>query len=110
MRIGNVVAVLVIVTSMSFAHGAAPTSGDVVLAEKFCEIAQGTLRVKQLTRSTWDESGALLQAAMRLNPNEPRYPSLLSNLMLEKKDIDGALSALAAFRKLRPADVVPQIQ
>src|SRR4029079_11603950 len=110
MRVSWVLPIVLGIVSRVGAQAPAPSSGDVVLAEKFGEMAQSSLRVKQITKSAWAESAALYREAMRLNPTEPRYPRLLVDLMLTTHDEQGAIEALTVYRKLRPNDQVPQIQ
>src|SRR5687767_12670743 len=54
-----------------------PSYLEPVLAERLAELAQSNLRQKTVTAPMWRQSGALLEAATRLNPREPRLARLL---------------------------------
>src|SRR5579884_1855279 len=49
----------------------------VFLAEQFCEMAYNLVAGQNRVGPAMEQSAALLQAAMVLNPLEPRYPRLL---------------------------------
>jgi len=83
---------------------------DAYLAEHFCQAAQNSLRVKDVSEATFARSAVLLEVAGRLNAYEPRYPALRAEIMLQLKDAPGALAALNAYRKLVPADETAQNQ
>lgn len=77
-----------------------PTPGQVALAERLAEMGQNVLRAPTITEASWMQSAALLQAACRLNPDEPRFPRLLADALLQLHDIDGAIDALNGYRDI----------
>jgi len=81
----------------------------VMLGEQFCDIARGLAQVADSAPAT-RQSAALLEAALRMNPYEPRYPRLLAEALNRLGDIDGAIKAWAAYRKLLPDDRVVQVK
>lgn len=81
-----------------------------VLAERLYELAQGRLREANVTEPMWRQAAALLQAASRIAPKDPRFPRLLIEARLKVADREGAVAALSAYRKLDPVDQVAQIQ
>jgi len=89
---------------------AQPDPGDAVLAERFCELAQNGLRTQQLLPPHYRRSAALLEAAIKLNPTEPRYARLLVEANLQLKDAQGAIKALLLYRKLDPTDQAAQVR
>lgn len=63
--------------------------------------------------SAYRRSAALLDAAHRLAPSEPRFPRLRKLALLHVGDIDGAIAALKTYRDIGPAtrnDRVAQAQ
>src|SRR5258708_5716995 len=46
---------------------------DVALAERFSDLARSTVSGRVLTAANFKMAGALLEAANKLNPTEPRY-------------------------------------
>ena len=81
-----------------------------VLAERLAELAQARLRRQAVTAPMWRQAAALLEAAGRLSPRDPRFPRLLVEARLKMQDVDGAIEALSAYRRVDPADQVAQIQ
>ena len=81
-----------------------------VLAERLYEMAQSKLREAAVTEPMWRQAAALLQAASRVSPKDPRFPRLLAEARLKVGDVDGAIEALAAYRRIDPADRIAQIQ
>jgi tetratricopeptide (TPR) repeat protein len=75
---------------------ASPRSPD--LAVRYAALAQETLRQKNVVLPHFRQAAALITAAMRLDPVEPRYPKMLYEAMLQLRDADGALKALKAYR------------
>lgn len=73
-----------------------PKSPD--LAYRYAALAQETLRQKNVVAPHFRQAAALITAAMRLDPTEPRYPRMLYEAMLQLRDADGALKALKAYR------------
>jgi tetratricopeptide (TPR) repeat protein len=68
------------------------------LAVRYAALAQETLRQKNVVTPHFKQAAALIMAAMRLDPYEPRYPRMLYEAMLQLRDPDGALKALKAYR------------
>lgn len=56
------------------------------------------------------QAAALLDAAAKLDPQEPRFPRLRTLALLHVGDTDSAIKSLIAYRALRPADTVAQVQ
>ena len=83
---------------------------EAVLAERLYELAQGRLREGNVTEPMWRQAAALLQAASRIAPKDPRFPRLLIEARLKVADREGAVAALSAYRKLDPADRIAQMQ
>ncbi|MGA2229539.1 MAG: hypothetical protein ABSH22_01320 [Tepidisphaeraceae bacterium] len=54
------------------------------------------------------QTAALLEAAARINPTEPRYLRLLYQVRLQNDDPDGAIAALTAYLTLVPSDQFAQ--
>ena len=81
-----------------------------MIAERLYELAQSRLREANVTEPMWRQAAALLQAASKVNPRDPRFPRLLVEARLKVGDTDGAIAALTAYRKVDPADRVAQIQ
>jgi hypothetical protein len=77
---------------------AAATSPELGL--RFASLAQGAMRAKEITPAQFKEAAALLMAAMKLDPDEPRYPRMLYEAMLQLHDNQGALNAIKAFRSI----------
>jgi tetratricopeptide (TPR) repeat protein len=69
------------------------------LAVRYAALAQETLRQKNVVQPHFKQAAALIMAAMRLDPFEPRYPRMLYEAMLQLRDADGALKALKAYRQ-----------
>jgi tetratricopeptide (TPR) repeat protein len=80
------------------------------LAERLYELAQGLLRQENIPEPVWRQAAALLSAASRLSPNDPRFPRLLVEARLKVNDTEGAIDALNTYRRIYPADRVAQIQ
>ena len=81
-----------------------------LLAERLYELAQARLREAEVTEPMWRQAAALLGAAARINPKDPRFPRLLAEARMKLADTDGAIAALTDYRKIDPADRVAQIQ
>jgi hypothetical protein len=60
--------------------------------------------------AAWKRSAALLEAAGRLIPTEPRFPRLTAMAKLHLDDVDGAIAAVRVYRQLVPADIRAQVQ
>jgi tetratricopeptide (TPR) repeat protein len=91
-------------------RAAAQDSGAVALAERYAQLARDVLSVKSVGKPQLDISTALLEAAVREDPGEPRLQKLLIEAYLETGNSDGALKAISDYRKLQPGDRVAQIQ
>ena len=89
--------------------GAATTPEAEALAWRLDGIS-GTLLGPTQPNAAWRRSDALLQAAARLNPNEPRFPRLRVLIMQHLSDTDGAIAALRSYRTLVPQDRLAQAQ
>ena len=70
----------------------------------------GSLLGPTQPNGAWRRSDALLQAAARLNPSEPRFPRLRVLIMQHLGDTDGAIAALRAYRTIVPQDRLAQAQ
>jgi hypothetical protein len=77
----------------------APTTSP-ELALRYASLAQDTLRQKVVLPAHFKEAAALLMAACKLDPAEPRYPRMLFEAMLQIGDSDGALDAIKAYRAI----------
>jgi len=75
-------------------------------AEHVAEIGQNWLRVGARTEPAFLETAALLRAAQRSAPGEPRYPRLLAFTLAEAQDTDGEIAAWNDYRRLAPDDRV----
>jgi len=87
---------------------AATDPGDAALAERYCTLAQNVLRTRDVAPDAYRRSAALLEAATRLNPTEPRFARLLIEAQLYLKDGPAAIAALQAYRKIAPDDQTAQ--
>ena len=89
-------------------------AGDVELAERLCSVAQASIPQKVKSNdqwpALWEQSGALLSAAVKLNPSEGRFPRLLAEVMLQSNDETGAIDALGKARRANPSDQFAQTQ
>lgn len=84
--------------------------GDVALAERLADVARLTLANRYLTAAHWKMAGAMLQGAVKLQPNEPRYSRLWADAMLQARDPETALKALNAYVRIEPDDKPALIQ
>lgn len=92
------------------AQSTEPTPGAMALADRLAEMGQNTLRTPNITAASWMQSAALLEAACKLNPKEPRFPRMLAEALLQCRDVDGAIKALEAYRKIVPDSPAIQAQ
>jgi tetratricopeptide (TPR) repeat protein len=83
---------------------------DVALASRVSDLGTGLLRQKHVTAADYDACAALLKAAARLNPSDPRYPQLLVEDCLAEGDTDGAIEALNMYRRIKPDDLGAQVE
>jgi hypothetical protein len=93
---------------------AVPVTGDpdgsIALAERMETFAHQMLRTADVPPQAWTQSTDLLKAAVKLDPNEPRYARLLADGLLSLDDSDGAITALRAYTKLQRDDQFAEIQ
>src|SRR5258706_2992700 len=81
------------------------------LAFRLTELAQRILRGEAAPSSpAMRQAEALLIAATRLDPKEPRYWRLLADSQIDLHDNAGALETLGTLRKLIPEDQVAQLE
>src|SRR3954471_16199932 len=97
------------------ACGAAPAlaatpEADVSLAARVSDFGTDLLRQKKVAPEHFKACIALLQAAMKLDPADPRYPRLLVEANLSQRDVDGAIAALKAYRQVAPDDLGAQVE
>ncbi|HEX4793410.1 MAG TPA: tetratricopeptide repeat protein [Humisphaera sp.] len=90
---------------------AAPT--DVALAARVVQQTQKFVAANRANDPAANaplmhEAQAMLRAAMRLDPAEPRYPRLLAEACDNAGDVDGEIAAWSAYRRLLPDDRVAQ--
>ncbi len=118
MRLGMLIVAVIACGSMV---GSAQTTkpsldegyGNAALAEQLAQMAQGSLAGKAIVPATLRESAALLEAACRLNPDEPRFFRLLTEACLQlggSEGRDGAIASLSSYRRIAPDDQVAQIR
>ncbi|MDB5354115.1 MAG: hypothetical protein JWN24_568 [Phycisphaerales bacterium] len=78
-----------------------------MLGEKFAEFAPNAIR-PGLSPRALRQGEALLEAAMRMNPSDPRYPRQLAETRRQLGDVNGQIAAWTAYRRILPADRVAQ--
>lgn len=83
---------------------------DAAMAEQCAEIAQELLRIRNIVDPSWQASAAMLQAANRLNPDDPRYLRLLSEAQMQCRNEAGALDTLRQLVAKDPDSQTAQIQ
>jgi hypothetical protein len=72
---------------------------NAALAERIAYgMAQGLLRARPIVASSWPATVALLEAAYRLNPDEPRIQRMLVEALLREGNGPRALEILAKYR------------
>jgi tetratricopeptide (TPR) repeat protein len=74
------------------------------LAERLTSMASGLLRSQPPSGAIWRYATALLEAAIRLAPDEPRYQRFLIEAATRAGDTEAAIKALEQYRKLNSAD------
>lgn len=97
--------------------------GDAALAQRLADTARLTLSVRTITTAHFKMAGALLEAAVKLDPTEPRYSRLWADAMLQvlantsARDpqaavaaTNGAIKALNAYVLYEPEDKPALIQ
>jgi tetratricopeptide (TPR) repeat protein len=80
-----------------------------LLGERFAEFAPNPLRAgasPQFLR----QGEALYEAAIKMNPQDPRYPRFLAEVRQQLGDVDGEIAAWTAYRRILPSDRVAQLQ
>jgi tetratricopeptide (TPR) repeat protein len=113
---GIMAVALAVAVSGAFADDNTPTvagddpDGSISLSEHFGMFAHQTLREKDLPQRALQLDAALYRAAVKLNPNEPRFARSLADVLLEMNDIPGATAALKSYLALNPADQSAQVQ
>jgi tetratricopeptide (TPR) repeat protein len=114
----TVVGVLSLVMGLSMAAAASAqeaSPADVALAERFFTLSQRVMP-SPATQPTaeapyqYQQCAAMLKAAAKLDPAEPRFPRLLADALLQVGDEPGAIEAMKAYRKLRPGDQGAQLE
>jgi tetratricopeptide (TPR) repeat protein len=84
--------------------------GSIALAQRMETYAHQILRSDNVPPSAWNQSADLLKAAVKLDPNEPRYARLLVDALLTLDDGPGAIKALQSYIKLNRDDQFAQVQ
>jgi hypothetical protein len=105
-RFGIALCTVLLSTSTIFA--ATPTTdpvGDAALAEHFAQMAQASLATRAINDTTLTEASALLEAACKLDPSDPRYGRLRAEACLSLQDEDGAIAALTEYTKTADGSV-----
>src|SRR5258706_1067686 len=81
------------------------------LAYRLTELAQRMLRSEAApSNAAMRQAEALLIAATKSDPTQPRYWRLLADSQIALQDKAGALETLGALRKLTPDDQVAQLE
>jgi len=102
---------LTMVRASTAQDAAAPAEpANPALAERLATAAQETLRAQDAGEPSWRASAALLRAATRLAPQEPRFARLLSEAVARIGEDQPTIDALTAYRQLVPADQGAQIE
>ncbi|MDQ3440174.1 MAG: hypothetical protein M3478_07465, partial [Planctomycetota bacterium] len=89
---------------------AAPEVTNPALAERFAAAAQDSLRSRNAGEPSFRATMALLRAATRLAPTEPRFWRLLAEAVARLGDDKATIDALTAYRTLVPTDHGAQIE
>jgi predicted Zn-dependent protease len=84
--------------------------GSIALAEHFATFAHQTFHEGKIPSKAMELDNALYEAAIRLNPHEPRFSRALADILLEMNDVPKAMEALTIYRALEPADETAQVQ
>jgi hypothetical protein len=79
------------------------------LGEQLVDVARENL-VGPMDDASVKQSAALIEAATRLDPNQPRYLRLLADAKQQLHDVPGEIAAWSAYRKLAPNDRVAQVR
>lgn len=94
--------------NLARAQNAPTADADPALAERFADLAASTLDLPVLNTSQYRQAAALLQAASRVAPNEPRFPRLRFEAMLQAGEIADATDSLVQYCRLDPTDLQAQ--
>ncbi|MFI5380499.1 MAG: hypothetical protein ACHRHE_14475 [Tepidisphaerales bacterium] len=86
------------------------TDGEKALGVRFVDLTQQLARTGTPDENQFRRVAALLAAARQCDPDEPRYPRLQADVMLQLRDAEGAIEALGAVRRLRPEDKIAQME
>src|SRR5688572_33451270 len=87
-----------------------PELTNPALAERLAAAAQDTLRNRDVGEASTRATAALLRAATRLAPTEPRFFRLLSEAVARMHNDQATIDALTAYRNLVPTDHGAQIE
>lgn len=85
-------------------------SGVAALSERLARMGQLSLSGKEVTDDHFRQAEALLRAACKLNPAEPRFSRLLADAAMQLNDTDTAVAALELYTKARPTDQWAKLQ
>lgn len=88
----------------------APDSGEPALAERMVDLARAALHASNVTVQNFRLAAALLEAAHKLNPKEPRIARLWADAALQAGDSDLSLRAIKAYLAIVPDDKPALIQ
>jgi tetratricopeptide (TPR) repeat protein len=105
---------MVVAAAMSGAaecRGAAPAPpapAAIELAERLESLAYGDTDSPNAIPAAWREAEALLKAAARLNPAEPRFTRMLYQACIGAEDSSGAQAALLSYLTAVPDDQYAQ--
>jgi hypothetical protein len=108
--------VLILRASSAVAQDAATTTAPAAevtnpaLAERLAAAAQETARNRDAGQPAWRASAALLRAANRLAPTEPRFARLLAEAVARLGEDQATIDALTAYRQLAPDDQSAQTE
>ena len=87
-----------------------PDSASAALAERFFDLAQQSVPQQAAMPQHRQQMAALLEAAWRLNPEEPRFARPLADELMKQRQFGRALTVLNALRKVRPDDRIAQLR
>src|SRR5437870_5665787 len=106
------VMVMIVLTLLARPCAAQESSeSGAALALRLTELAQRILRGEAAPSDAgMRQAQALLKAATKCDPREPRYARLLADSQIALHDNAGALETLTALRDLQPEDQVRQLE
>lgn len=84
--------------------------GAPALAQRLSEFGRAALRTSNVSVANFRLAAAMMEAANKLDPREPRYPRLWADAALQASDAASALRALKAYTALAPDDKSALIQ